>query len=173
MSQHTTLKLKDISLTNAIITLIFFGLMFPMNAMASDTYSADVVDYGIYETDFFRFEAAPDTDRGKIELVSETQLLRQTELIPGTSGTEFGIRYVVNGDEDGKEIDISVKVLHSMKGNKKVVPYVNEWVTTKQIGTTSYDGWEFSSDSAVLQGNWTIQLYHQGLKLAEKTFYVY
>ena len=173
MSQHTTLELKDIILTNTIITLIFFGFMFPMNAMAMDDYGVDVVDYGIYETDFFKFETAPDTDLGKIELISEVQLLRHTEMIPGKSGTEFGIRYIVNGDQDGKDVDILVKVLHSMKVNKKEVSKVNEWVTTKKIGMTSYDGWEFNSDSELLHGNWTIQLYHQGLKLAEKSFYVY
>ena len=174
MSQHTTLELKDIILTNTIITLIFFGFMFPMNAMAMDDYGVDVVDYGIYETDFVRFEKAPDTVIGRIEMVSEEmQLLRNTELIPGKRGTEFGIRYILNGDQDGKEVDISVKVLHSMSVNKKEVSYVNEWVTTKKIGWTSYDGWEFKSDSELLLGNWTIQLYHQGSKLAEKRFYVY
>jgi hypothetical protein len=173
MSQHSTLNLKDIIQTNTIITLIFFGLMFPMNAMAMDTYGADVVDYGIYETDFIKFETAPDTDLGKIEMVSEMQLLSQTELIPGQMGTEFGIRYIVNGDQDGKEVDILVRVLHSLKVNKKDVSKVNEWVTTKKIGRTSYDGWEFKSDSELIHGNWTIQLYHQGLKLAEKRFYVY
>ena len=125
MSQHTTLKLKDIILTNTIIILIFLGLMFPMNAMAIDVYGADVVDYGIYETDFVRFEKAPDTVIGRIEMVSEEmQLLRNTELIPGKRGTEFGIRYILNGDQDGKEVDISVKVLHSMSVNKKEVSYV-------------------------------------------------
>ncbi len=173
MSQHSTLKLKDIILTNTIITLIFFGLMFPMNAMAIDAYGADVVDYGIYETDFIKFETAPDTDLGKIGLVTEMQLLRYTELIPGKRGTQFGLRYIVNGDQDGKEVDILVKVLHSMKVNKKEESNVNEWVTTKKIGKTSYDGWKFNSDSELLHGNWTIQLYHQGLKLAEKRFYTY
>ena len=173
MSQHTTLELKDIILTNTIITLIFFGLMFPMNAMAMDAYGADVVDYGIYETDFIKSETAPDTDLGNIELVSGMQLVSHTELIPGKRGTEFGIRYIVNGDQDGKEVDILVKVLHSVKVNKKEVSHVNKWVTTRKVGRTFYDGWEFNSDSELLHGNWTIQLYHQGLKLAEKSFYVY
>ena len=147
--------------------------MFPMNAMAIDCYGAEMVDYGIYETDFVKFESAPNTDVGKIEMVSEKQLLRLTELIPGKRGTKFGIRYIVNGEQEGKDVNILVKVLHSTTVNKKEMSNVNEWVTTKKIGRTAFDGWKFNSESEFIHGNWTIQLYHEGLKLAEKSFYVY
>jgi len=165
MSQHSKVNFKNIVLTSTIITLLFLGLTCPMNAMAVDCYGADVVDYGIYETDFVKYQNAPNTDMGKIELVSDKQLLHLTEYIPGKKGTKFGIRYVLNGDEEGKDVNIQVKVLHEET--------VNEWVTTKKIGKAGFDGWKFNAESALIHGNWTIQLYHEGMMLAEKSFYVY
>jgi len=173
MSQHSKPNFKNIVLTNTLITLVVFGLLFPLNAMAIDCYGADMVDYGIYETDFHKWKNAPNTDEGKIELVGKRQLLRLTEYIPGGAGTQFGIRYVLNGDEEGKQVDILVKVVHSATVNRQEMSHVNEWVTKKKIGGTDFDGWKFKSESELNRGNWIIQLYHEGMMLAEKSFYVY
>ena len=54
MSQHSKRNFKNIVLANTILTLVGFGLSFPLNAMTIDCYGADMVDYGIYETDFHK-----------------------------------------------------------------------------------------------------------------------
>ena len=92
MSQHSTLNIKNLFLTNALITLMVLGLICPLNAMAVDCYGVDLVDYGVYAADFLKYENAPNTDEGKIELVSDEGLLHLTEYIPGKKGTKFGIR---------------------------------------------------------------------------------
>jgi hypothetical protein len=48
-----------------------------------------------------------------------------------------------------------------------------EWVTATKIGTPSFDGWRFDSESQMIPGKLTIQLFHQGTKLAEKSFTIY
>ena len=173
MSQHSTLNIKSLFLTNTFITLIVLGLICPINAMAVDCYGVDLVDYGVYAADFMKYKNAPNTDVGKIELVSDKALLHLTEYIPGKKGTKFGIRYVPKGDLEGKNVDILVKVLHSTTIDSREISHVNEWVTSKKIGKPGFDGWKFSDESELIHGNWTIQLYHQGMMLTEKSFYVY
>ena len=174
MSCHKIVDLKNAVLANTFLALVFFGLMFPVTpAVAFDCYGIDVVDYGIYETDFINWESAPKTDLGKIEMVSGKRLLRLTAHIPAKKGTQFGMRYVLNGEPEGEDVPILVKVSHSTTVNKKEIPMTNEWVTTKKIGSTAFDGWKFNAESDLARGNWTIQIYYEGMKLAEKRFYAY
>jgi hypothetical protein len=74
---------------------------------------------------------------------------------------------VVNGQEEGGQVDLLVKVLHSETQSS------NEWTASRQIGASSFDGWKLGTDSEVVPGKLTIQLFHQGMKLAEKSFTVY
>jgi hypothetical protein len=121
----------------------------------------------LYQTTFAKWEQAPDTQRGEIQLVGSRELIRRTKRVPGKGGTEFGIRYVVNGQEEGGQVDLLVKVLHSETQSS------DEWTTSRQIGAPSFDGWKLGADSEVVPGKLTIQLFHQGTKLAEKSFTVY
>ena len=88
-------------------------------------------------------------------------------MIPAKIGDEFGIRYVVKGQDHGKQVDLLVKVSHSE------VQSSEEWVASRQIGAPSFDGWKFEANSQIVPGKLTIQLFHQGTKLAEKSFTVY
>jgi hypothetical protein len=48
-----------------------------------------------------------------------------------------------------------------------------QWVAARQIGTPSFEGWKFDGESQIVPGKLTIQLFHEGTKLAEKSFTVY
>jgi len=173
MNRHQIIDLKNIPLIAAFMAFLVFGLTFPTMAAGFDCCGVDVVDYGIYKTDFIKWEGAPKTDVGKIEIVSDKKLVRLTDYIPAKKGTQFGMRYVLNGEPRGEDVAISVKVLHSAKVNEKEISRTNEWTTTKRIGGSIFVGWKFNTESELIHGNWTIQLYHKGMKLAEKRFYVY
>jgi hypothetical protein len=95
------------------------------------------------------------------------ELVRRTRIVPGKGGTEFGIRYVVNGQDEGGQVDLLVKVSHSKMDSSE------EWVTSRQIGAPSFDGWKFDSNSEIVPGKLTIEVFYQGTKLAEKTFTVH
>jgi hypothetical protein len=146
---------------------IGLAVLCPFASQASEVDSIEIIDFGLYQTTFAQWEQAPDTQRGKIQLVGSRELIRRTKRIPGKGGTEFGIRYVVNGQEEGGQVDLLVKVLHSETQSS------NEWTASRQIGASSFDGWKLGTDSEVVPGKLTIQLFHQGMKLAEKSFTVY
>ena len=152
-----------------IVGMIIIGLavLCPFASQASEVDSIEIIDFGLYQTTFAQWEQAPDTQRGEIQLVGSRELIRRTKRIPGKGGTEFGIRYVVNGQEEGGQVDLHVKVLHAETQSS------DEWTTSRQIGAPSFDGWKLGVDSEIVPGKLTIQLFHQGMKLAEKSFTVY
>jgi hypothetical protein len=142
-------------------------LLWSATSIAAEVNSIDIIDYGLYKTTFAHWQEAPDTHRGEIQIVGEKELVRRTRIVPGKGGTEFGIRYVVNGQDEGGQVDLLVKVSHSKMDSSE------EWVTSRQIGAPSFDGWKFDSNSEIVPGKLTIELFYQGTKLAEKTFTVH
>ena len=149
------------------VIILGFVVSLPKIGVAAEVESVDILDYGLYKTGFDRWKAAPETTRGKIGLVETRELLELTETIPATAGTEFGIRYVLNGKKDGKKVKLLVKVVHSDLQSS------DQWVVTRKIGSPSFDGWKFDSDLQIAPGRLTIQLFHQKTKLAEKSFTIY
>ena len=147
--------------------VVLFALCWPMASMATEVASIKIIDFGLYKTSFAGWQEAPDTQRGKIEIIGQRELVKRTKMIPGSDGTEFGIRYVVNGQEEGGQVDLLVRVSHSEMQSS------DEWVAARQIGTPSFEGWKFDNESQIVPGKLTIQLFHQGTKLAEKSFTVY
>jgi hypothetical protein len=145
-------------------TLMILALvgLYPHISQAADVESIQIVDFGIYQTAFERWETAPGTTKGKIEIVSERKLLRRTDTIPATPGTELGVRYVVNGKNEGKPVDVLVKVIQSGGA-----PATEQWLRVRPVGSASFEGWKLDASSP---RTITIQLYHDGRKLAEKSF---
>ncbi|MCG6981336.1 MAG: DUF3859 domain-containing protein, partial [Deltaproteobacteria bacterium] len=121
--------------------ILSIPLLWAATSIAAEVNSIDIIDYGLYKTTFAHWQEAPDTRRGEIQIVGEKELVRRTRLVPGKGGTEFGIRYVVNGQDAGGQVDLLVKVSHSKMDSSE------EWVTSRQIGAPSFDGWKFDSDS--------------------------
>lgn len=149
------------------LIIILFALCWPLASMAIEVDNIEIIDFGLYKTTGAGWQEAPATQRGEIQLVGQRELVKRTKMIPGNDGTEFGIRYVVNGQDDGGLVDLLVRVSHSK------MQLSNEWVTARQIGTPSFEGWKFDDDSQIVPGKLTIQLFHEGIKLAEKSFTVY
>jgi hypothetical protein len=151
-----------------IASMVFvFPLLWSTASVAAEVNSIDIIDYGLYKTTFAHWQQAPDTHRGEIQIVGARELIQRTKIIPAEGGAEFGIRYVVNGEDEGGQVNLLVKVSHSEMQSR------NEWVTSRQIGTPSFDGWKFDSHSKAVPGKLTIELFHQGTKLAEKTFTIH
>ena len=149
------------------LMIISFILGWSMASMATEVDSIKIIDFGLYKTTFAGWQEAPDTQRGQIQIVGQRELVKRTKMIPGMDGTEFGIRYLVNGQEKGGEVELLVRVSHSEMQSS------DEWVTARQIGTPSFEGWKFDGESQIAPGKLTIQIFHEGIKLAEKSFTVY
>jgi hypothetical protein len=144
-----------------------FVVGWPLASMAKEVDNIKIIDFGLYKTTFAGWQEAVGTQRGKIQIIGQRELVKRTKMIPGSSGTEFGIRYVVNGQEEGGQVDLLVRVSHSE------MQTTDEWVTARQIGAPSFEGWKLDSESQIVPGKLTIQLFHEGTKLAEKSFTVY
>ena len=157
-------KLKLVTVGMIIIGL---AVLCPFVSQASEVDSVEIIDFGLYKTTFASWQEAPNTQRGEIQLIGSRELIRRTKRIPGKGGTEFGIRYVVNGQEEGGQVDLLVRVVHSDSQTSE------EWTASRQIGSPSFDGWRLGADSQITPGKLTIQLFHEGIKLAEKSFTVY
>ena len=156
MRAHTKMIL------GTLMILALVGL-YSHTSQAADVESIQIVDFGIYKTAFERWEAAPATGKGKIEIISDHTLLRFTDKISAAPGTEIGMRYVVNGKAEGKSVDVLVKVIQTGSG----APATNQWLRVRPVGSASFEGWKLDSGSA---RTITIQLYHEGRKMAEKSF---
>jgi hypothetical protein len=148
-------------------TIFSIPLLWSATSIAAEVNSIDIIDYGLYKTTFAHWQQAPDTHRGEIQIVGARELIKRTKIIPAKGGAEFGIRYLVNGPDEGGQVDILVKISHSELQSS------DERVASMQLGTPSFDGWRFDSDSEVVPGKLTIELFHQGTKLAKKTFTIH
>jgi len=149
------------------LMIVSFVVGWPMASMATEVDSIKIIDFGLYKTTFAGWQEAVGTQRGEIQIIGQRELVKRTKMIPGSEGTEFGIRYLVNGQEEGGQVDLLVRVSHSEMQSS------DEWVTARKIGTPSFEGWKFDNESHIVPGKLTIQLFHQGTKLAEKSFTVY
>ena len=157
-------KLKLVTVGMIIIGL---AVLCPFVSQASEVDSVEIIDFGLYKPTFASWQEAPNTQRGEIQLIGSRELISRTKRIPSKGGTEFGIRYVVNGQEEGGQVDLLVRVVHSDSQTSE------EWTASRQIGSPSFDGWKLGADSEIVPGKLTIQLFHHGTKLAEKSFTVY
>ena len=158
---------RKIRLVTVGLIIIGLALLCPFVSQASEVNGIEIIDFGLYKTTFATWQEAPNTQRGEIEVIGSRELIRRTKRIPGKGGTEFGIRYVVNGQEEGGQVDLLVRVVHSDSQTSE------EWTASRQIGSPSFDGWKLGADSEIVPGKLTIQLFHHGTKLAEKSFTVY
>ena len=159
--------INKIKLITVGIIIIGLAVLCPLTSQASEVDGIKIIDFGLYKTTFATWQEAPNTQRGEIQLIGSRELISRTKRIPGKGGTEFGIRYVVNGQEEGAQVDLLVRVLHSASQTSE------EWTASRLIGSPSFDGWKFDGSSQINPEKLTIQLFHHGVKLAEKSFTVY
>ena len=159
--------INKIKLVTVGIIIIGLAVLCPFVSQASEVDGIEIIDFGLYKTTLASWQEAPNTQRGEIQLIGSRELIRRTKRIPGKGGTEFGIRYVVNGQEEGGQVDLLVRVLHSASQTSE------EWTASRQIGSASFDGWKFDASSQINPEKLTIQLFHHGVKLAEKSFTIY
>jgi hypothetical protein len=170
MRKHLRGRKEMKAMVKRLITgfmIISFVVGWPMASMATEVDNIKIIDFGLYKTTLAGWQEAPGTQRGEIQIIGQRELVKRTKMIPGSGGTEFGFRYVVNGQEQGGEVDLLVRVSHSEMQSS------DEWVAARQIGTPSFEGWKFDNESQIVPGKLTIQLFHEGTKLAEKSFTVY
>ena len=130
---------------------------------------AEIIEYGIYEVE--RTGETDEADLGPAPLVQYLKaysLVEQTDRVPNTPGTSFGIEFVVTAIFEVGEADISVRNLHPpIRGLTQT-----QWTQRGIVGEKDFGGYTLDHDSARVQGTWTFQVISEGEVLAEKSFEV-
>jgi Domain of unknown function (DUF3859) len=146
------------------------------DARAQQIDRVEIVEWGLFQHDLTGVEAAPLAATGTTNLVANVRLREATTTVPALVEMKFGFRYKVVGSPSGTLLRLKVVTRLPSPGatnpNKGKTFSSSEFQTTAVIGTTSFVGYGFDYDWEVVPGPWTLELWHEGRKLAEKTFIV-
>jgi hypothetical protein len=163
------------TLTLMLMLLVMVGV--PLPAYAADVSSIVLSGYGIIEDkEVEKTVKAPGTILGHVTLMKDAVLVSQTNRIPASKGTHFGIFYSVMGRPSGATVPLTVKILTPglKMPEAERVQYVEQWEATPEIGEKKHWAiYAFEHDWELVPGIWTFQLFYNNRKLAEKRFEVY
>jgi hypothetical protein len=165
-------------MTKILITLMLVFVMCgaPSIVMASDIEGVEILNFGIYKADVIKKEDAAGSAAGYKNIVQNVALIEQTTNIPARVGTRFGFEYVIKGSPVGSTIDLTYKYLHPRMTNQKTnQAFTSQEIVSKnrEIGKAATLTYTFDYEWEAVAGEWTVQIFYAGKKLAEKTFYIY
>jgi hypothetical protein len=130
---------------------------------AVEIEGAEVIRSGIYKIEF--------TKEG---VVRNMELVERTTQIPAHMGTAFGFEYVIKGFPEDANIEVTHKFLHPQMTNPQTKQSFTSQVTitTEKIGEITFIGYIFLYEWEAVPGEWTLQVFYQGKKLAEQSFLI-
>jgi hypothetical protein len=168
--------MEEVKMRKGIVWAVFFLIVATGTiASAANISKIKIVEHGVFEAQKTKDQEAKDTSIGYIDIIDNIRLVKETDTIAAAVGTQFGIRYIVEGEPDGAQIKILVKVLHprtvNPKNNKEVT--LDQWSSYPTIGKTKYSGWGFDHGWELVPGKWIIQLWYGDRKLAEQAFTIH
>jgi len=92
----------------------------------------------------------------------------QTNRIPNTPGTTFGVKFIVTAFLELGDAEITVRVLHPPIRNKTIT----QWTQTAKLGEETFGASRLSEVYQSVPGTWTFQVIYEEEVLAEKSFEV-
>lgn len=123
---------------------------------------------GVYERAVERREDDARSASGKRTIVQDHRLVNETTRIPGRVGLHFGCQVVLQGTPaDG--LATFRAVLRLPPGARRDELSGSQ---AYNIGELGHVGYTFGSGDALAYGEWTLQIWVDERKLAEKTFVV-
>jgi hypothetical protein len=136
---------------------------------------AHIVEYGVYEdVAELGTRGAEKSTAGHVTAVLDMKLVASTDRVPRKLQTNFGMRFVLEGEPAGGVEEVTIRVLHppfrrpGFSGDTRS----DEWEAQGIIADKRYTGWEFEYPYELVPGRWTIQIVHKDRVLAEKAFTV-
>ncbi len=146
------------------------------NVWAQNVRGIKILDYGIYHAKIVEKVDTEKTATGDRNIIETTGIIKRTTDIPASVGTRFGILYVVEGEPSGETVELKKITIYPKTGlknpHKKGVVYKSEYAIEAEIGIEGHSGYGFDYEWEAVPGEWMIQLWYKGKKLAEKTFTV-
>src|SRR5262245_57972040 len=156
--------------------LLLFVLTAATHARAQHVDRIEIVEWGIFRHDREAEIAAPHTPTGSRNVVKNVRLQQTTTTIPALVGMRFGFRFRVVGSPGGARVDLKFVSRFPSQGLTNPARgktfSTSEFHSDATIGETTYRGYSFDYDWEVEPGAWTLEVWHEGRKLAEKVFLV-
>jgi hypothetical protein len=163
--RHEPSRLARVAfLTYGIFLWFFIGASLWTAPNLPDSESIAVIDYGLFEV------------RNAGAHVSDVFLSERTDTIPARLGSKFGIRYRLTGHSVGREI--TVRSVWKFPAPGQWDPVRRQAIDravrdeTEVVGDTNYIGYHFDSQSEVLRGDWTLEVWCNRRQVFEKRFIV-
>jgi Domain of unknown function (DUF3859) len=145
-------------------------------ARAQHIDRVEIIEWGIFQHDDDAVVAQPHSAVGTMTLVKNVRLLQTTTTIPALVGMKFGVRYRVVGSPQGVNVRLRQVTRFPSQGLTNPARgktfSESEHYSNAVIGSTTYRGYDLDHDWEVEPGPWTMEIWHEGRKLAEKTFIV-
>jgi hypothetical protein len=133
-----------------------------------------ILHRGMYES--VRTATVPDKGiaSGSLGLVEKIKLVKETTHVPAVIGAEFGFEYRIEGAGKGESVVIERVDIFPGKGLRhpgESKPRKSERLTFESsVGTTSHMLYKLNHEWEVVPGDWIMQLWSAGTKLAEVRF---
>lgn len=156
-----------------IIALLFASPT--AHAEPEEVERLDIVAFGIYRTNFVRKDPSGTTAHGTVGVVDDYSLVEQTDTVCARLGLSFGVEYVLVGKPEGKVVSIDWVTRFPPGGMTRPSGQhftESRLATFKIIGDRSYRDYTFDETWEMVPGKWSLEFYHQGRKIGEKTFTV-
>lgn len=142
---------------------------------AQNVTGADITAYGIFGGQTHPAVVKPGPFKSLAPRL-DAMLIKQTQLIPLTPDTKFGISFVVHGTPKGMQIPVQNVMLFSPQGDPAIRKTTSRIVDTTLVGLEEDQGvgiyYGLDHSGRVQLGTWTFQVLIGGKKLLEKKFTV-
>lgn len=161
-----------------IVLILFFfaacGAALPGIADEIKVDGIEILAYGEFKATSLTTKDAENTSLGKMTVLKDIELVKQSNIIDADTGTQFGVKYFVKGSPKGTNVALSVRLLHPATSNpdRKNSSTSETWVANAKVGSANYSGWIFEYAWELVPGDWTLQLYYKDQKMLEKKFLV-
>ena len=154
---------------------VFLVILLFLIGCASEISGGKILKHGIYTSTEVKIVKAEGTAAEKRRISEDVEFTENTTQIPAILGNTFGIKYVINGKPEGRQINIRVLWKHPPMKNpqKEKASTISEHTRKAKIGNIIWNGYQFDEEWELVAGKWTIHIYHKDQKLLEKTFTVY
>jgi hypothetical protein len=141
------------------------------------TISIEILDYGIYQTrrDPTKDVHNPNITTGKLNHVTDHQLIERTNIICARLNTTFGIDYVVKGGSVGALIPMTLITRFPPAGvvdDKGVKFASNQFGSTELIGRKSFRTFAFDEPYEMVPGPWAMEFHFDGKLVGAQHFIV-
>ena len=148
----------------AVAVALWAWMAIPVGA--AEVEKIEIVSFGV--------GAYTDSGGGNSGGEREIRLVRRTDLIAAITGTNFYVKYVVQGSPPGAAVEIEQAVLQLPVGiyhPANPEDFVKRRGTVRvALGEPHLAGWGLAEDEFIEPGNWIVQLRYGGELLAEKMF---